>query len=123
MHIDFDPNSPILENIEFDDFLKVDIRIGEIIDVQDFPEARKPSYKLKIDFGSGVGIKKSSAQISHHYSKQTLMGKKVLAVVNFSPRQIGNFMSEVLVMGVSDENYNIVLFNLDKDVPNGPRLH
>lgn len=123
MHIDFDPNAPELKSISFEDFLKVDMRVGEIIDVEDFPEARKPSFKLKIDFGSGVGIKKSSAQLTHNYTKQDLIGKKILAVVNFPPRQIGPFMSEVLVMGFSDINNNIVLFNLDKDVPNGARLH
>lgn len=123
MHLDFKPNAPIQEQISFDDFLKVDMRIGEVIEATDFPEARNSSYKLKIDFGEGVGVKKSSAQITHHYSKEELVGKKVLAVVNFPPRQIGKFMSEVLVMGFSDENNEIVLFNLDKNVPNGARLH
>lgn len=123
MHLDFDPLAPALNEISFDDFLKVDMRIGEIIEVTEFPKARKPSYKLKINFGEGVGIKKSSAQITHHYSMDQLMGKKVLAVVNFPPRQIGNFMSEVLVMGFSDKDNNIVLFDLDKNVPNGARLH
>ena len=123
MHLDFNPNSSPEKNIEFQDFLDVDMRIGEVIEAQDFPEARKPSYKLVIDFGTGVGIKKSSAQITFHYSKEDLIGKKVLAVVNFPPRQIGKFMSEVLVMGVSDINNEIVLFNLDKEVPNGARLH
>lgn len=123
MHLDFDPSSLPSENIEFNQFLKVDMRIGEIIEVEDFPEARKPSYKLRIDFGVGVGVKKSSAQITKHYSKENLLGKKVLAVVNFPPRQIGKFMSEVLVMGFSDKNNDIVLFSLDKDVPNGARLH
>ena len=123
MHLDFNPNLSPAKTIEFQDFLNVDMRIGEIIEVQDFPEARKPSYKLMIDFGSGVGVKKSSAQITFHYSKESLVGKKVLAVVNFSSRQIGKFMSEVLVMGFSDTNNEIVLFDLDKDVPNGARLH
>ena len=106
--------------------LKIDVSeytlADEVIEVKDFPEARKPSYKLKIDFGEGVGIKKSSAQITTHYSIESLIGRKVLAVVNFPPRQIGKFMSEVLVMGLADENENIVLFNLDKEVPNGARL-
>jgi tRNA-binding protein len=123
MHLEFDPHSPPAATVPFDDFLKVDIRIGTVIEVLDFPEARKPAFKLKIDFGSGVGIKHSSAQITHHYSKEVLLGKKVLAVVNFSPRQIGKFISEVLVLGLSDENHQVVLFNLDLDVPNGSRLH
>ncbi|MCT4642785.1 MAG: tRNA-binding protein [Bacteriovoracaceae bacterium] len=123
MHLDFDPNSPVQEEITFNDFLKVDMRIGEIVDISDFPEARKPSYKVKIDFGQGVGVKKSSAQITHHYSKEDLLGKKIVAVVNFPPRQIGKFMSEVLIMGFSDQENNIVLFSLDKNVPNGSRLH
>ncbi len=123
MHIDFNPGSPAAAEIDFEQFLSVDMRIGEVISVDDFPEARKPSFKLKIDFGQGVGIKKSSAQITTHYSKESLLGKKVLAVVNFPPRQIGKFMSEVLVMGFSDESNDIVLFELDKNVPNGARLH
>ena len=123
MHLDFSPNSKAAREISFNQFLDVDMRIGEVVEVEDFPEAHKPSYKLKIDFGVGVGVKKSSAQITIHYSKEELLGKKVLAVVNFPPRQIGKFMSEVLVMGFSDKNNNIVLFNLDKDVPNGARLH
>ena len=123
MHVDFNPESPAAAQIDFEQFLSVDMRIGEVISVDDFPEARKPSFKLKIDFGQGVGIKKSSAQITTHYSKESLLGKKVLAVVNFPPRQIGKFMSEVLVMGFSDESNEIVLFELDKNVPNGARLH
>ena len=123
MHIDFNPNSSAAAEITFNQFLDVDMRIGEVIEVEDFPEARNPSYKFKIDFGAGVGIKKSSAQVTVHYSKDDLLGKKVLAVVNFPPRQIGKFMSEVLVMGFSDENNDIVLFHLDQKVPNGARLH
>jgi tRNA-binding protein len=123
MHLEFDPHSPPAATISFDDFLKVDIRIGTVVEVQDFPEARKPAYKLKIDFGAGVGLKHSSAQITNHYSKEVLRGKKVLAVVNFPPRQIGKFISEVLVLGLSDEDHQVVLFNLDQDVPNGSRLH
>lgn len=122
MHLDFDPTNPAASEINFNQFLEVDMRIGEVIEVEDFPEAKKPSYKLEIDFGPAIGIKKSSAQITVHYSKQDLKGKKVCAVVNFPPRQIGKFMSEVLVVGFSDENQNIVLFNLDKSVPNGSRL-
>jgi tRNA-binding protein len=123
MHLEFDPNQPPAEEIVFDQFLKPDMRIGEIIEVNDFPEARKSSYKLRVDFGEGVGVKKTSAQITHHYTKEQLLKKKVLAVVNFPPRQIGKFMSEVLVMGFSDTDNNIVLFNLDKEVPLGARLH
>ena len=123
MHLNFSPDSPISNEIEFSQFLNVDMRIGEVIEVQDFPEARNPSYKLTVDFGAGVGIKKSSAQLTVHYSKEDLLGKKVLAVVNFPPRQIGKFMSEVLVMGFSDTNDDIVLFDLDQNVPNGARLH
>ncbi|WP_412463136.1 tRNA-binding protein [Halobacteriovorax sp. RT-2-6] len=123
MHLDFEPSAPALTDIDFSKFLEVDMRIGEVLEIEDFPEARKPSYKLKIDFGPGVGVKKSSAQITVHYNKEELIGKKVLAVVNFPPRQIGKFMSEVLVMGFSDSNNDIVLFNLDKNVPNGARLH
>ncbi len=123
MHLDFDPKSEPQANIEFNDFLKVDIRLGKIIEVNDFPEARKPAFKLKIDFGEGVGIKKSSAQITTHYTKGSLLGKRVLAVVNFPPRQIGKFMSEVLVLGLSDEDDQIILFEMDKEVPLGARLH
>ena len=123
MHLDFDPSSLPSENIEFNQFLKVDMRIGEIIEVEDFPEARKPSYKLRIDFGVGVGVKKSSAQITKHYSKENLLGKKVLAVVNFPPRQIGKFMSEVLVLGMPDPNGEVVLVGPDQTVPLGGRLH
>ncbi|MDD0854357.1 tRNA-binding protein [Halobacteriovorax sp. GB3] len=123
MHLNFDPEAKIADEIKFDEFLKVDIRIGEVVSVEDFPEARKPSYKLKLDFGAGVGIKKTSAQITDLYTKENLLGKKLLAVVNFPPRQIGKFMSEVLVLGLSDHENNIVLTQFDKDVPNGSRLH
>lgn len=123
MHLDFDPNGKSAALINFDQFLSVDMRIGEVIDVEDFPEARNPSFKLKIDFGAGVGVKKSSAQLTVHYSKDDLLGKKVLAVVNFPPRQIGKFMSEVLVLGFSDAKNDIVLFELDHEIPNGARLH
>lgn len=92
-----------------DDFLKLDIRVGEIVEVHDFPEARKPAYKLVIDFGKEIGKKRSSAQITHYYKKEELMGKKVLGVVNFPPRQIGPFVSEVLTLGLPDANHNIVL--------------
>ena len=112
-----------MSTITFDDFMKVDIRIGTIVEVSDFPEARKPAYKLKIDFGDEIGVKKSSAQITVHYSPEDLAGRKVAAVVNFPPRQIGPFMSEVLTLGFSDNNGVIVLVGIDKDAPNGSRLH
>lgn len=109
--------------INFDDFLKVDIRVGRIIDVQPFPEARKPAWKLQIDFGSEIGVKKSSAQITDLYDADALMGRKILAVVNFPPRQIGPFMSEVLTLGVSDSDGAIMLVRPDDEVQEGARLH
>lgn len=111
------------EQITFEDFLKVDIRIGEIIDAQVFKEAKKPAYKLVIDFGHEIGIKKSSAQITVHYQPEALIGRQVAAVVNFPSRQIGPFMSEVLTLGFSDSNGDISLFSPDKKVPKGSRLH
>ncbi|QGX97415.1 tRNA-binding protein [Roseovarius faecimaris] len=111
------------DEISFDDFLKVDIRVGRITRAEPFPEARKPAIKLWIDFGAEIGEKKSSAQITVHYSPETLTGRLVMAVVNFPPRQIGPVRSEVLVLGVSDENGNIVLLAPDKDVPLGARMH
>ncbi|QPC44275.1 tRNA-binding protein [Kaustia mangrovi] len=108
--------------IAFDDFLKVDIRIGTIVEAEDYPEARKPAYKLKIDFGPDIGVKKSSAQITHHYTRQELVGRQVAAVVNFPPRQIGKFMSEVLTLGFPDGNDQVVLVGVDRPVPNGGRL-
>lgn len=108
--------------ITFDDFLKVDIRVGRVIGCEPFPQARKPAYKLVIDFGAEIGIKKSSAQITTHYAPQTLMGRQVLAVVNFPPRQIGPFMSEVLTLGVHDAAGAVVLVGTDEDVPLGARL-
>lgn len=108
--------------IEFADFLKVDIRAGTVLEATEFPEARKPAYKLKIDFGDAIGIKKSSAQITVHYKAEELVGRQVMAVVNFPPRQIGPFMSEVLTLGYEDENGDIVLSGLDHPVPNGSRL-
>ena len=109
--------------ITFDDFLKVDIRVGRIIEVKAFPEARKPAWKLKIDFGNDIGVKKSSAQITDLYDAQSLLGQQILAVVNFSPRQIGPFMSEVLTLGVSDAAGAIVLIKPDNEVKEGARLH
>lgn len=107
----------------FDDFLKIDIRTGTILKVDDFPEARKPAWKLNIDFGDEIGVKKSSAQITAHYTKEDLMGKQVLAVVNFPPRQIGPFMSEVLTLGLPDMDGEVVLLSPDQPVPNGGRMH
>ena len=111
------------ETITFDDFLQVDIRAGTIVEAVPFPEARKPAYKLKIDFGDEIGVKKSSAQITVHYEAEALIGRQVMAVVNFPPRQIGPFMSEVLTLGASDGSGDIVLLGLDQTVPNGSRMH
>lgn len=108
--------------ITFDDFLKVEIRVGTIVDVQDFPEARKPAFKLTIDFGPVIGRKRSSAQITKHYSRKTLVGRRVASVVNFPPRQVGPFMSEVLTLGFADEAGDVVLIAPDLPVPDGARL-
>ena len=110
------------EQISFDDFMKVDIRVGTVVRTEPFPEARKSAYKLFIDFGPEIGEKKSSAQITVHYTLEELVGRQVMAVVNFPPRQIGPFMSEVLTLGYADDNGDIVLAAIERSVPNGERL-
>ncbi|NBB83964.1 MAG: tRNA-binding protein [Alphaproteobacteria bacterium] len=111
------------ETIGFDDFLKVDIRVGEIVDAEPFPEARRPAYKLTVDFGPEIGTRRTSAQITRHYTPETLVGRRVLAVVNFPKKQIGKFMSEVLVLGLPDADGEVVLIGPDRDVPLGGRMH
>jgi len=108
--------------ITFDDFLKVDIRVGRVLRAEDYPEARKPAIKMWIDFGPEIGERKTSAQVTAHYSRESLVGKQVMGVVNFPPRQIGKFMSEVLVLGLTDEAGGIVLLSPDQDVPLGERM-
>lgn len=108
--------------IAYDDFTKVDIRVGTITAVEDFPEARKPAYKLTIDFGPEIGTRKSSVQITVHYTKAELLGKQVVAVVNFPPKQIGPFISEVLTLGLPDANGNVVLLVPTHTVPNGEKM-
>lgn len=110
------------ETISFADFESVDIRVGTVIEAVPFPEARKPAFKLKIDFGPAIGVKKSSAQITVHYAPETLVGRQVAAVVNFPPRQIGPFMSEVLTLGFPDANGAVVLIGPTLSVPNGGKL-
>lgn len=112
-----------MAEIAFDDFMAVDIRVGTVVEVEAFPEARKPAWKLKIDFGDEIGIKKTSAQITDHYTPETLMGRQVIAVVNFPPRQIGPVKSEVLTLGLSDDDGAIVLLGPERPVPNGSRMH
>lgn len=112
-----------MAEISFDDFLKVDIRVGRITEAEPFPEARKPAIKMRVDFGPELGVKRSSAQITAHYTPEALIGRQVMAVVNFPPRQIGTFLSEVLVLGVSDHDGGIVLIGPDRDVPQGERVH
>ena len=110
-----------MQEITWTDFEKVDLRVGTILAVFDFPEARKPAYKVKVDFGA-FGIKTSSAQITKHYTKEELLGKQIVGVINFPKKQIGKFMSEFLVTGFADENGDIVLSTVDKNVPNGSKL-
>jgi tRNA-binding protein len=122
MHVTQAPDQPLAPTITFDTFLSVDIRVGTIVAVDPFPEARKPALKLTIDFGPVVGRKRSSAQIVKRYPADTLIGRQVAAVVNFPPRQIGKFMSEVLTLGFPDADGEVVLFAPDERVPDGGRL-
>lgn len=122
MHVTHDSDAQAADTIAFDDFLKVDIRVGTIVAAEPFPEARKPALKLVIDFGAPIGTKRSSAQITRHYRGEDLIGRQVAAVVNFPPRQIGKYMSEVLTLGFPDAEGEVVLFAPDRAVPNGGRL-
>jgi len=112
-----------MDEITYDDFARIDIRVGRVVRAEPFPAARRPAIKLWLDFGAELGEKRSSAQITGHYTPETLVGRRVMAVVNFAPRQIGKFMSEVLVLGVTDANGEVVLVAPDADVPIGGRLH
>ena len=123
MHVNHDNEAPAADPIAFDDFLRVDIRIGTIVEAEPFPEARKPAFKLKIDFGPAIGVRKSSAQIVARYGLDELPGRQVAAVVNFPPRQIGKFMSEVLTLGIPDADGEVVLIGPGLPVPNGGRLY
>ncbi len=122
MHASHDATAGPAEQIGFDDFLKVDIRVGTIVEALPFPEARKPAFKLLIDFGPAIGVKRSSAQITEHYTLEDLPGRQVAAVVNFPPRQIGKVMSEVLTLGFPDAEGKVVLVVPSAGVPNGGRL-
>lgn len=122
MHVTEDPAAPRRDEIDFDAFLAVDIRIGTVVEAEPFPEARKPAFKLRVDFGEGVGVKRSSAQITAHYEPDTLVGRQVMGVVNFPPRQIGPVRSEVLILGFADAHGAIVLAGPDAPVPNGTRM-
>lgn len=122
MHVTHDPGAAAAETIGFDDFLKIDIRVGTIVAADPFPEARKPAFKLTIDFGPALGLRKSSAQITEHYAPETLIGRQVAAVVNFPPRQIGPMMSEVLSLGFPDADGRVVLIGPSAQVPDGGRL-
>jgi tRNA-binding protein len=122
MHVTHDPAASIASPIDFGTFLAVDIRVGTIIAAEPYPEARKPAIKLRIDFGPTIGVKRSSAQIIEHYDCEGLIGRQVAAVVNFPPRQIGKFVSEVLTLGFPDENGAVMLVAPDQRVPDGGRL-
>lgn len=122
MHLVPDPAAPAAATIGFDDWLAVDIRVGTVVAAEPFPEARKPALKLRIDFGAGIGVKRSSAQVTEHYDAAGLIGRQVAAVVNFPPRQIGKFMSEVLTLGFPDDGGRVVLIAPDTRVPDGGRL-
>ena len=122
MHLEHDPSAPAADPIGFNDFLKVDVRVGTIISAEPYPEARRPSIKLAIDFGECIGVKRSSAQVAVLYMPEELLGRQVAAVVNFPPRQIGKMMSEVLILGFPDTEGRVVLFAPDQTVPNGARL-
>lgn len=122
MHLNHDPATPAADTIGFDQFLAVDIRVGTVAEAAPYPEARKPSIKLVIDFGPVIGRKRSSAQITAHYTPESLVGRQVAAVINFPPRQIGKFVSEVLTLGVPDETGEVVLLTPAQRVPDGGRL-
>lgn len=122
MHLDHDATAPPAEPIDFADFLRVDIRVGTVVAAEPFPEARKPSLKLRIDFGPGIGVRRSCAQIAALYQGEALIGRQVAAVVNFPPRQIGKALSEVLTLGFADSAGRVVLFSPDRPVPDGARL-
>ncbi len=121
MHVTHE-SAAVAASITFDEFLKVDIRVGTVVAAEQFPEARKPALKLTIDFGPVIGTRRSSAQITEHYRPQELVGRQIAAVVNFPPRQIGKFMSEVLTLGFPDEYGSVILFAPDRLVPDGSRL-
>ncbi len=122
MHLNHDPAAPPADQIDFADFLRVDIRIGTVVAAEHYPEARKPSLKLRIDFGPAIGERTSSAQIATRYDPAALIGRQIAAVVNFPPRQIGKMISQVLTIGFADAQGQVVLFSPDHPVPNGSRL-